>query len=493
MSDRMLIVLLIVFVMIGVFSYDQYVQSTGKISPVAQFLDYAKLRKFEDWRKSKTTTQKREVYHYQVESNLNRLNVKFTEIKESRENYLLQRREILDKLEKFLIDYREEGKKFAEVIGVERSHILENYPNLNQLKLKIAALANISDPIARGREFLNIKSGFMQQLKAVVSDPQEDIPRISAIFDLIEQIISAEPAQLIKYCKGSVESCLTEDAKLIEDELNYMVKRIVEWPERDFKRIDELMYELIHEYRIMSMNEQATESNLSDTDKKIQSNFKQLVEDLIQIDEEHVLKISKLYGELRAEQEEFLLNLYLNRRRLYEKHRDAINEFRGIVDDLAENPQMDFEKFLAYHKQALNQLQEMLRDFDANEKKINLLYENRRISTEGFILNLADLVGVDKEIIKEKYDIPAGIENNYFRQKMQEQTNNSLKASEEAARTNSSEMHDDSHFADNESGRMLKENELKRREMQQQIKQTNQEMDLQREKAKDHGYYDRSF
>ena len=86
MGDKTFLILLIVFVVIGVFTYDQYITEKTGESPISKVLDYGGLaQEGQQGTPTRTTVSKFATFQESAEYNLNRLAKKMQEIQEQRD------------------------------------------------------------------------------------------------------------------------------------------------------------------------------------------------------------------------------------------------------------------------------------------------------------------------------------------------------------------------------------------------------------------------
>ncbi|MBZ0165480.1 MAG: hypothetical protein K8I00_01645, partial [Candidatus Omnitrophica bacterium] len=134
MGDKTFLILLIVFVVIGVFTYDQYITEKTGESPISKVLDYGGFaQEGREGTPNKTTVSKYATFQESAEFNLARLSKKMQEIQDQRDKLVHNRNVLLSQLIELKDKTLQEAELYAEEIRQEREEFLAYNKDLQEL------------------------------------------------------------------------------------------------------------------------------------------------------------------------------------------------------------------------------------------------------------------------------------------------------------------------------------------------------------------------
>ena len=390
MGDKFIIMLLVLFIMVGIFTYDRYLVSKGEDSPLAELLDYAGLSKYLDLSPKEGKTK-----ISSFKEDLNRLAQKHHEIENKRTELIEKRNAILVQLKDINNHVVEEGRKYAAMIDQDRKEFMEQFPHIETLGRRILKTQEEADPQKRQEEYLAIKQELLEILEDDFENPIQDIPELNQFLSMSEKFVKGAS---IPECDDS-QVCLERQFNKLEYRLTTVFKNMVDRPEKDIKEFLKLTKRLNREYQLMEDNSISTEDQLQRINSNYDSKFQELTRQLVQVTDDELQNLLRLYKELWQEQKILLDNLDLNRQRLYQSHESINRDAQAIMQRLKRFSRHDPQQLIMEYNRIQMQRNDMLQRFDTNEINIrghinNQWQENKKFfsnyinsNTQAFIQN----------------------------------------------------------------------------------------------------------
>ncbi len=473
MFDRTFIIILILFLLVGLYAYERFAIERGEVSPVGQLLDFAGLSKFLAKESLDPVTTHR-TYQINLKDHLVRLREKHLLIEDQRNQLIYHRWDILKRLESLTEQFEEEAKIYEEVLRKEEKEFLDHFPQIESLGESLSETQKLKDQELREQRYQEIKSQLIELLAGMADNPQEDLPRLNQILDQLQEVVTSADFKVNACENKSQEECLLENYDQLETEIKDYINRIVEGPQKDFEKILELTRVLTRELTILGENLEASELRLQEGNELMESELKVLTEELVQVSEEDLRKLMELYQELRLEQEILLDNLKINQQRIQESYQKTQHQFREIMDQLKNTPQIDFSQLSRSQDDFFGFSEGLINELEVNENQLSLIFQNHWSANKNFIEDFAQAIDADLRKLVEK------------REHLQEQN-----AEYTQRRLNSNNIKDNSELRTRASTSQPGINRTPRdRSRIRQQSHMDEQLQKARDKAKDQGFYD---
>ncbi len=124
MWDKTFTYLLVLFMLVGVLSYDLHIRLEGKMGIVSKIVDYVGIAQFDDLYQDSISNYSTS-YKFDYK-NIERLQENINLIGAQRTQLLEHRQEILDAIDQLEFDIYEEGQIYENVIFQERDKFFED-------------------------------------------------------------------------------------------------------------------------------------------------------------------------------------------------------------------------------------------------------------------------------------------------------------------------------------------------------------------------------
>src|SRR3989338_2030329 len=246
MIDRILIVVLILFMALGATFYEQYAKGRGEVGPIARLLDFAKFGKFSDTYQSRTSHK---ISHFNSQNSLGLLSEKYQRLEEQRLQLVLNRRALLDQSITVNNQIVQEALVYQHAIEQDRDTFLSRFPELEPLGNSIITTYAISDPAQREQEYQQIKNQLTAILEEFTVQAPEYTQRLHNILDEIEAITNEEQDALAA-CDDPAR-CIKEKLDELKDELKAASGDILTSAKDDITTIEDMTNKLREQYQIL--------------------------------------------------------------------------------------------------------------------------------------------------------------------------------------------------------------------------------------------------
>jgi len=386
-GDRTFIVLLILFVMVGVYSYDRYLVEEGELSPVAQLIDFAGLADLISLPDSKITIT-HETFRFNAQSNLKRLQEKHNDILAQRNKLIKNRTNILNQLIAIGNNYTDEAEMYANMIKNEGDKLMNVYPDLKQIKDDLFSAKDIEDPIIKLNTYNEIKQRLFDFAATIVNDPEFDLSRLGSILENIEQILIEEDEAFMEEC-GTFAQCIEENLDDLEEELSILIAGIVERPGRDLGKLSLLTKQFEEEYKIYQERFDQQGIELEHSDDFIEGEFRALVKQLLLITDNDLEDLKKLFIKLENEKRIYMEDLALSQRQF----KDKVSQFTDDLKRSALNSNVarrfNYNRFNSVSAYFLEDRIALAQKGASLEKDLLMLMNDRWFASADFLESLA--------------------------------------------------------------------------------------------------------
>jgi hypothetical protein len=367
MIDNKFLIIYMIFIIVGVHTYENHLRQKGEVSPASQIIDFGNFSKY-DPPPEEIVRHKKETYEVSSQADLLRLRQKHLAAHQARNVLIEKRRMLLEKLIAISENIAVEAAVYAKVIENERDEFLAQFNEINAIGQEILFTHKEVDPVLKNQKYQQLRNQLNILLSGVVEDPQSELPRLSAIFTKIEQIINAEEDQLVDNCIKPLEVCIEERQSDLENELNNLVKRIVEYP-RDQQKLEELA-ELIEQDLRAHLERFDQEGNiLQKSSVQIDSQLKKYVEELVQITDKDLVDLFSLYEDLNSEQDKFFESVQDSQKSLDQQYGVLQTQMRRFLETTQNMLMTDNARFAQMNnyfkmesRDVLNQTKKNVRD-----------------------------------------------------------------------------------------------------------------------------------
>jgi Txe/YoeB family toxin of Txe-Axe toxin-antitoxin module len=353
-----------------VHTYENYLRQKGEVSPASQIIDFGNIAKY-DPPPEEIVKRKTETYTVNNQTDLLRLRDKHLAAHQARLALMEKRRILLEKLIAISANISAEAQVYAKVIEDERDAFLTQFNEMSTIGQEILLTHKEPDPVLKEQKYQQLRTQLNTLLGSVVEDPQSELPRLNAIFAKIEQIINAEEDQLVDGCTQPLEVCIEERQDDLENELNKLVQRIVNYP-RDQQKLEQLAALIEQDVRAHLQRFEDEGDILKKSSVQIDSELKKYVEELVQITDQDLVDLFGLYENLNSEQDKFFERVEVSQKSLEQQYgilQAQMNRFMEttqemLVADNARIAQLN-NYFKMESRDILNQSKKNIRDLMA--------------------------------------------------------------------------------------------------------------------------------
>jgi len=211
MADKVLIILLVLFTSLGVFTYDKYVTGKGELSPIARILDFSGMAEEEEDFFGQKITVTKETYYSNLKENLNRMRLQHLRLAERREQLIKRRQSILNTLGQINDLVTEEAGTYYEVIDQRRKEIVE--------------------------------SQLMGQIEQNLKDSESELDKFTSLTKILDLEYKSQSQSLDEKNKN-----IREHDQKVEGKFKDLVKELVRISKSDVKEISLMQQELEAEH-----------------------------------------------------------------------------------------------------------------------------------------------------------------------------------------------------------------------------------------------------
>jgi len=397
MGDRTFLIIILVMIFAGVYSYHKTVTEKGGVTPLSNLIDYAGLAVFEnDKRESKKTLY--ETYNFDVKENFFRLSEKVGEIEIQRVNLLENRKDILEKLSMMNVATNEEALAYIDLINNEYKAILEQMERLEPIKGALNAMSKEANIGKRLGQLPAVRNELLKVLGSVVEDPRKEIPGLEMIFSNLE-MLAKEEFNALPYSCDDMEGCLDQVFSYLQNQYSAHMHRNAVQPKIDIENLTGLANLLEHEYQFLLNNTEATENKLSESNREVENSFRELAQELVRTTEEDLRKVIAAYKAVEQEHVKYVQNLKLHQDHLAEQYRLVYAQIDEMMERLKRVTKIDFKNFIDSYEVKKSDREQLWQQLHSNMTDLNILHDARIYFQQEFVMKAAEKLGDDLETL----------------------------------------------------------------------------------------------
>lgn len=412
MGDKTLLVLLIIFIVIGVFTYDQYITEKTGESPISRLLDYGGLGgNEEDIDPNKTTVSKYATFEDGAQFHLAQLINKLSEFKEQRQKLLQERNAIITQLISLEDKALKVADSFSEEIKKEREEFSTYKPELDQLGQMLTETYNVNNLMIREKNYERIKEKiFSLNGNKDWGVSQKDI---SELVDFINQTFVQKRLIPINNCQTD-EECLEANVKQAQVFLNEVLI--------DFQQ--ELTPRFVNAVKIVQKtrgvdSEQIISGDVNETfveqqDEYFRGQYKDLVQKLVKITPKDLNDLIQLHQELQIEERTILGNIQATSQRLSQRVEEEQKQINELIEKLDKKKLEEFNDFFAVLEENKLEKKTYYDQLVEIDKQIVQMTRHRSFEYRSFLRNVAALLEVDIKKLVDDRVYAANLNANYL-------------------------------------------------------------------------------
>ena len=397
MADKVFTILLVFFVMTGLYAYDQHMQQKNGYSPIAKFIDMGRFGRKEDPLLGSTIIQRKQKFYLNSKENLKRLSRQFRDIEAKRRDLLAKRQKILSGLILTEEQIKKDAEVFSGVVRKEQEKFMERYAKIEPLVQDIVKAQKEQDPIKRERNYERIKIDVIRLFEAVINRPEQRLDELGSILKKIEDVVGQSDEAWKNDCKsGDIEMCLKNRSDDIEAEVGGLFKKVIEWPNQDAQQLIDLVVLLDEERESYKKDFETVNQELAEKSREIESKLQSIIKGLVELSDVAIEEILAEYQGLNQELEMVLMNLEWSQNRLAYSYNRVQSHMRGIIRSLDEDYAIDASKVVYSYNNFDKAKRNIFDNIDKNKVQVSSIYEDKK--------------NVDKEVFKilrEKIDLEA--------------------------------------------------------------------------------------
>ncbi len=389
---------MIILLVSGIYTYDQYKVGQGEPSPIGKFIDYAGLAKYIDMAKrEKKVETATEYFHFNSKESLEKLLYLQSQLREKRKELIAQRKAILQKLYDINNQTLRETNVYIGLLEKERDRILRSLPQIKAYGKSLASSFENRNVLQTEQYFKAVKEEVMNVFKEVTDNPEQNIPSVVNTLNGLEKIIHQTEGSLQDYCadisskdlstEAVVSRCIKKRVLDLQEDIN-MYAKVIKGPEDSFNKIKELTGVLDYEVQLLKTNSEATESRLQKGSEDVSEGLRYLVQELVEITDQEMHNFLELYSAFQKEQEALLNNLASNHRRFISSYKMNDPRIQRILEALNTTSRFDFSSILNKYRQWQEERESLMKQFTENERDLFISTNTRRKGNREFVTNL---------------------------------------------------------------------------------------------------------
>jgi len=388
---RTIIIVLVFLMSTGIYVYERHLANQGQIGPVSQLIDFVRFGKYaQDRERTSRITGEEDTVN--IQEYLLRLQETYDALYKERGALIKKRQEILAELSSLNNQLLREAGTYAEALSQEQAQFLEEFPELKEMAVQMAKAYMTEDPAERTQQLLKAEESMGKLFKAEGGGADGEAQRLkNHLRNILTTIQDRYPEQFQSFCENpDPAECLNADPQQAQELAQKILHAGGEELAADVNELKGVIKSLSQEYYMAAENYTASEQFLEQHNQRIEGDLKQLSTQLVEVTDLGVEEINILYKDLLFEYDVVLENLALNLRRLDEKQKMLewqMNHAKGL--SLGADGQTDMAPLEAIKKkqsELLSRLEENLlasddtyqRQRDLGNSLARIVRENRQ-------------------------------------------------------------------------------------------------------------------
>lgn len=419
MGDKTLLVLLIVFVVIGVFTYDQYITEKTGESPISRLLEYGGLAEESAVDPDKTTVSKYATFEEGSLFHLAQMSNKLAEIQDQRQKLIQDRNAIISQLIALEDKALKEAELYTQEIQQEREEFSTYKPELDALGVLLLETYNVNNLKVREKNFETIKG----KIAALNGNKEWGVSQkdITELIEFINQTFVQKNLTPINNCETD-EQCLEANVKQAQVFLNEVLI--------DFQQ--ELTPRFINAVKITQktrevLSEQiglsdVNEAFVTQQDEYFGRQYKDLVQKLVKITPNDLNDLIQLHQELQIEERTILDGIQTSSQRLSQRLEEDHQQMTELTEKLDKEKMNKFSNFFAALEKNRSEEKAYFDQVIEIDKQLAQMSRHRSFEYRIFLRNVAALMEVDIKKLVEDRTYAASLNAGYlnFRYNLEE-------------------------------------------------------------------------
>jgi len=403
MSDKAIILLMVLFVSVGVYAYEQYAVRNGQLSPIGQLVDFAGLSNEADILKGKKAEEvvvetEHKIFEFKSGESLQRLQKKYHAIEDQRLKLVENRQRILQDLMELLKDTGKDAEEYAKVINQEKSRFRQKFPAFDRWAKDMMDLQQESDAELREEKYQKLKKELEISLKEESS--QSEMERI---LQKLQKFINGEKGEMVIEDCSSIEHCIEKQVGDIESNFNGEDFETGQ----DIHQLMALIQELKDDYQKQMDQSYIQEQAFEESNTKMEGKLQGMVKQLVKITQDDLKDLIYLYQEIEMERK--MLVDYMEAEQAYWEfqHKQSTRLMKERIRFFKKNIK-SFSKELKEKNQDLDyKRRNMVQQAQENSNNMKRMVEDRFTANRGFVSEVSDMIHIDVKrlVADQKYAI----------------------------------------------------------------------------------------
>ena len=335
MIDKAALLTLIIFVLTGIYSYDQYAKKHGGISPVRKIVDLAGLGRYNEPEVSSSTVTHQTI-HYNLKDSLARLKEKYHEIENQKIKLIQEHKTILKKIIENNNQVEVYANELAKILNEERQEFIQRYPQLRHYSEEVRKIKEEPNPHLRRQKFEALEKQYIQALKSLSATL--NLPAENISYEDTNGMASPQRQKMtviIDQC-ADVEACLGEKIDEMNGTLTREADRLIIRPHEEVHKVMGSAQKLRSDYLTTIENYETEEHRLTKKDQEVRNKLNTMVEQLTQITDMDLKDLMSLYLEFEEEQKIFLEQLKLNQEIVKERQAQFREQSSRMLENISQ-------------------------------------------------------------------------------------------------------------------------------------------------------------
>lgn len=412
MGDKTFLILLIVFVVIGVFTYDQYITEKTGESPISKVLDYGGLaQEGREGTPTRTTVSKFATFQESADYNLARLSKKLQEIQEQREKLVHNRNMLLSQLIELKDLALQEAELYAEEIRQEREEFLAYNKDLQELGEMMMNTYKVNN--------LRLRQENMDQIEtkiAALNGGQEwGVAKndINELLDYVNSTVIQKNLVPLAGCE-TTEQCLESNVQRAQLFLNEVLIDFQQEVEPRFVNAVKIKQKGRRDINEQMLDSDSNETYVLEQDEYRQGQYRELVQKMIKVTSRDLNNLIQLYQELELEQKQVLASIESNSERLLQQHKNEHAQMKALIERIDKQKLTDFDSFFKIVEKNKEMEQQYIEDILEMDRQLLQLTRHRFFESKLFIKNVGALIEVNVKRLVEDRNYAAMLNQNYL-------------------------------------------------------------------------------
>lgn len=420
MGDKTFLILLIVFVVIGVFTYDQYITEKTGESPISKVLDYGGLAQEGSVETpGRTSVSKYATFQESADYNLARLSKKLQEIQEQRDKLVHNRNVLLSQLIELKDKTLQEAELYAEEIRQEREEFMAYNKDLQELGQLMMQTYNINN--------LRLRQENMEKIKVKIAalnggrDWGVSTADINELLDYINSTVIQKNLVQLSNC-GTTEQCLEANVQRAKLFLNEVLIDFQQEIEPRFVNAVKIKQKARRMYNDQMLNSDTSETYVLDQDEYRKGQYRELVQKMIKITSRDLNNLIQLYAELELEQKRVLNSIKVSSERLVEEHKKERRQMEDLISKIDKQKLANFDSFFRVVEKNKELEDQYIQEILELDKQLLQVTRHRFFESKLFLKNISALIEVNIKRLVEDRNYAAQLNQNYlgYRNRLEE-------------------------------------------------------------------------